>query len=214
MTAREGQPDRSPFATACPCRNFLRYSARKQKLLVVPLDREHARVPSIVRRARPEEDARKQLAFGNNAMDKKVAGLLGAAAALTAMQGVQATAAPATEPAASANYHDLLEPIPNALDALKADDAQLAAGARPVQMAQLYHHHHHHHHHTIIITATSASCRLPISVIATTTTTIIITIIIAVSAFMFVEDRPRSKLASAGYGLRGSNALRRIVPPG
>ena len=57
-------------------------------------------------------------------MDKKIAGLLGAAAALTVVNSAQA-AAPATsaiEPAAS--YRDLLEPVPNALALLKNDDTQ------------------------------------------------------------------------------------------
>lgn len=92
-------------------------------------------------------------------MDKKIAGLLGAAAALTAMQSVQASAAPATEPATPATYRDLLEPVPNALSALKNDDARIAQArdSRGVEMAQFivrdpyryrrYHHHHHHHHH-------------------------------------------------------------------
>ena len=94
-------------------------------------------------------------------MDKKIAGLLGAAAALTAMQSAQATATAANETAEAANYRDLLEPVPNALTALKADDARIAARAtesQPVQTAQViirgpyryrryYHHHHHHHHH-------------------------------------------------------------------
>jgi hypothetical protein len=57
-------------------------------------------------------------------MDKKIAGLLGAAAALTAVNSAHA-AAPATaavEPAAS--YRDLLEPIPDALALLKNEDTQ------------------------------------------------------------------------------------------
>ena len=82
-------------------------------------------------------------------MDKKIAGLLGAAAALTAVSGAQAAAPQQTAPVAASSYRELLEPIPNALEALKADDARLATDAAetPVQLAQYDHHHHHHHHH-------------------------------------------------------------------
>src|SRR5579872_4419086 len=69
-------------------------------------------------------------------MDKKIAGLLGAAAALTTFNGAQATPAqPPLAPAAA--YRDLLEPVPNAVEALKADDARLAAEAtgQPVRLA-------------------------------------------------------------------------------
>jgi hypothetical protein len=81
-------------------------------------------------------------------MDKRIAGLLGAAAAVTALSGVQANAAPAQ----AASYADLLQPVPNAVSALQADDERRAAepDAR-VQLAQYHHHHHfrrtHHHHH-------------------------------------------------------------------
>lgn len=83
-------------------------------------------------------------------MDRKIAGLLGAAAALSTMHAAQAATEPAPASAPAASYRDLLEPVPNALDALKVDDARMAAGAveqQPVQLAQYYHHHHHHHHH-------------------------------------------------------------------
>ena len=60
-------------------------------------------------------------------MDKKLAGLLGAAAALATMSSAQA-AAPVqqSEIAPATSYRDLLDPVPNALSALKADDARLA----------------------------------------------------------------------------------------
>jgi hypothetical protein len=88
-------------------------------------------------------------------MDKRIAGLLGAAAALTAVNSAQA-AAPATsamEPASS--YRDLLEPIPNALALLKNEDTQGTEARTDGQtrLAQHHHHHHryyrryHHHHH-------------------------------------------------------------------
>lgn len=86
-------------------------------------------------------------------MDKRIAGLLGAAAALATVGGANAatTAAPATEPGAAASYRDLLNPVPNALAALKDDDARLARqSGEDVKVAQIVigvgHHHHHHHH--------------------------------------------------------------------
>lgn len=83
-------------------------------------------------------------------MDKRIAGLLGAAAALTTMHAAQATPADLVQLTPAASYRDLLEPIPNALSVLKADDARLVSGAteqQPVQLAQYFYHHHHHHHH-------------------------------------------------------------------
>jgi cobalamin biosynthesis protein CbiG len=83
-------------------------------------------------------------------MDKKIAGLLGAAAALTTMTAAQAVAEP-TPSTPSQSYRDLLEPVPNALAALKADDARLSQEWEANQQLAfrlfLYHHHHHHHHH-------------------------------------------------------------------
>ena len=81
-------------------------------------------------------------------MDKKIVGLLGAAAAFTAVGGAHAGTAVVAEPLAATSYRDLLEPIPNAVALLKADDAARAQ-ERPaqVQLAQYHHHHHHHHHH-------------------------------------------------------------------
>jgi hypothetical protein len=85
-------------------------------------------------------------------MDKKIAGLLGAAAALTAVSGTQAATPPqATEPAPAANYADLLQPVANPVEALKADDTRRGEAVRTAQVTiQLGHHHHHryyHHHH-------------------------------------------------------------------
>lgn len=73
---------------------------------------------------------------------KKIAGVLGAAVAATAMTG----AAPTTSLAAN-SFADLLEPVPNAVAALKADDARAMAERSEgrVQLAQYWHHHHHHH---------------------------------------------------------------------
>ena len=85
-------------------------------------------------------------------MDKKIAGLLGAAAALTTMTAATQTAQ-STEVSPATSYRDLLDPIPNALPKLKADDARLARtpaneATRLAQVSvQVGHHHHHHHHH-------------------------------------------------------------------
>lgn len=84
-------------------------------------------------------------------MDKKIAGLLGAVAALGTFGSAQATpqATPAPSDVLQANsYADLLEPIPNAGALLQAiDEAAPATAADNVQLAQLFYHHHHHHHH-------------------------------------------------------------------
>jgi hypothetical protein len=94
-------------------------------------------------------------------MDKKLAGLLGAAAALTTMTAVQAaTPEQKAEMAPATSYRDLLDPVPNALSALKADDAKRNEAPK-TELAQVsvqvggghhhYHHHHHHHHHHGVI---------------------------------------------------------------
>ena len=82
-------------------------------------------------------------------MDKKIAGLLGAVAAVGALGPAQASAAPAPSAVLKAHsYADLLEPIPNAAKVLQALDEQAPPETEPkVQLAQWYHHHHHHHHH-------------------------------------------------------------------
>jgi hypothetical protein len=83
-------------------------------------------------------------------MDKKIAGLLGAAAAVATVGGAQASTAPAqtsNDALTARSYADLLTPIPNATEALIADNARLEAEpSKGVQLAQYYHHHHHHHH--------------------------------------------------------------------
>jgi hypothetical protein len=83
-------------------------------------------------------------------MEKKIAGLLGAVAALGTLAGAQAAPAPAPSEVLKANsYADLLEPIPNAAQTLQALDEQAPAPSAEhnVQLAQFYYHHHHHHHH-------------------------------------------------------------------
>ena len=81
-------------------------------------------------------------------MDRKIAGLLGAAAALTTLGGAHANATQGAGLAPATTYRDLLDPVPDAVALLKADDAARARQQpAPVQLAQYYHHHHHHHHH-------------------------------------------------------------------
>jgi hypothetical protein len=82
-------------------------------------------------------------------MDKKIAGLLGAAAALTTMSAAQmAVAESSTQNAPATSYRDLLEPVPDALNALKADDARIAAAKTQAdeRVAQYYYHHHHNYY--------------------------------------------------------------------
>jgi hypothetical protein len=86
-------------------------------------------------------------------MDKRISALLGAAAALTAVNSAQATPQPqAGTLAPAANYRDLLEPVPNASAALQqADEAQPTRAPRtraPLsgETRLAYHDHHHHHH--------------------------------------------------------------------
>jgi len=83
-------------------------------------------------------------------MEKKIAGLLGAMAALGTLSAAQATPAPdPTEVLRANSYADLLEPIPNATSLLRAIDesAPAPAAGENVELAQYYYHHHHHHHH-------------------------------------------------------------------
>jgi hypothetical protein len=83
-------------------------------------------------------------------MDKKIAGLLGAVAAVSTLNTAQAAPTPSpTETLRANSFAELLEPIPNAAALLQAvDEQQPAASADAnVQLAQYHHHHHHHHHH-------------------------------------------------------------------
>jgi len=82
-------------------------------------------------------------------MDKKIAGLLGAAAALTTMTSANAaTPAPVLQ---ATSYADLLNPVPNAVAQLIADDTARATRSRDGEMdvaqirVEVDHHHHHHH---------------------------------------------------------------------
>ncbi|MBV9753222.1 MAG: hypothetical protein JO188_11935 [Hyphomicrobiales bacterium] len=90
-------------------------------------------------------------------MDKKLAFLLGAVATVATAGGAQA-ASPAAPSAGAAlearTFGDLLNPIPNAGEVLRALESearsapiQEAVSSDGVQVAQYHHHHHHHHHH-------------------------------------------------------------------
>ncbi len=81
-------------------------------------------------------------------MDKTVAGLLGGASALALIGSAgpgSAEPVGALQPART--YAELLDPIPNAAERLRAQEQQGAS----VELAQYYggynRHHHHHHHH-------------------------------------------------------------------
>jgi hypothetical protein len=88
-------------------------------------------------------------------VDKTIMGLFGGASALALLGGGQiaSAAAAAYETiglAPARSFAELLDPIPNATDVLKADNERAAADTaideRPMVVAQ-YHHHHHHHHY-------------------------------------------------------------------
>ena len=145
-------------------------------------------------------------------MDKRIAGLLGAAAALTTVTA--ANAAVQTEGnAPAASYRDLLDPVPNAVVALKADDARLAQTPADsvkddgLQVAQYYHHHHHHHHHHTWCRVRYAACCVGIII----TTTIITTTIERHGAGSGIEagsgDGPRLRLGLPLAGLRGAQQV-------
>ncbi len=81
-------------------------------------------------------------------MERKIAGLLGAAAALGTLNAAQAAPAPDPSDSLKVNsYADLLEPIPNALAVLQAIEEKqpVKPWEDNVQLAQFYYHHHHHH---------------------------------------------------------------------
>jgi hypothetical protein len=80
-------------------------------------------------------------------MDKKIAGLLGAVAALTSLDAAQASPAPAQDALRVNSYAELLNPVPNAVQALLADDAARSKSEATGDVKLARHHHHHHHHH-------------------------------------------------------------------
>jgi hypothetical protein len=90
-------------------------------------------------------------------MDKKIAGLLGAVAAVSAMGGAQAASVDPAQALRAASYADLLNPVPNAVALQIADDnARLAKASDEMQVAQVevrigHHHHHHRYHRRVIV---------------------------------------------------------------
>jgi hypothetical protein len=97
-------------------------------------------------------------------MDKKLVGVIGAIGGLATLDSAAQATPAATPDAATLNarsYAELLNPIPNAVAALRAADAAAAARAAQdepamgdlngVQVAGYRHHHHHHHHHRAVI---------------------------------------------------------------
>lgn len=75
-------------------------------------------------------------------MDRKIAGLLGVAAALTTASAAYAAApAPAGRPPPT-NYQDLLTPVPIPIAVLRADDSHMAQSpAGEMKIAQVHYHH-------------------------------------------------------------------------
>ena len=123
-------------------------------------------------------------------MDKKIAGLLGAAAALATVSGANATEVQGNAPNPAASYRDLLNPVPNALEALKTDDARLAGTpADEVKLAQDV-------ITTIIIIITRR--RASSSSRPDTATTTIITTITTTAAITATERRSDSAGSLAG----------------
>jgi hypothetical protein len=100
-------------------------------------------------------------------MDKRIVGAFGAIAGLATLDtAAQATPAAApSQPTGAQSFAELLDPIPNAVAALRAADAASRAAREQiaedrsgeVKVAEHHHHHrvrhHHHHHHRVIIRA-------------------------------------------------------------
>ena len=88
-------------------------------------------------------------------MDKSVLGLLGGASALALASGAaSAAASPMSEASGlrpAQSFAELLDPIPNAVNTLRAQEENAGnAESEPLQLAQYYYgypHHHHHHHY-------------------------------------------------------------------
>ena len=94
------------------------------------------------------------LGWKGKLMEKKIAGLIGAVAALGAFGSAQASPAPVQDPTAilkAGSFAELLDPIPNAASLLQAVDERAATSTEgDMQVAQIFiqggaHHHHHHH---------------------------------------------------------------------
>ena len=82
-------------------------------------------------------------------MDKKIAGLIGAVGAFASLSTAQASTSDPQEVLRVNSFADLLDPIPNAMEKLRAVDQSTDPGR--FRTAQYYggdHHHHHHHHNS------------------------------------------------------------------
>jgi len=85
-------------------------------------------------------------------MDKKVAALLGAVAGIATIGAAQASPEPASPPTSPVkSYAELLAPIANPVDQLRADDA--AREQAPAKLAQYYPYPYYYHHHHDISTS-------------------------------------------------------------
>lgn len=80
-------------------------------------------------------------------MDRKIATIVGATAALVATPAVAQAATEAPAVHVAANYAELLEPITNPVQQLKLADAQ-DARLQNVQLTLQFGNPHHHHHHS------------------------------------------------------------------
>jgi hypothetical protein len=93
--------------------------------------------------------------FGGIIMERRLAGMIGAAVLATVGTTQIAAASPDPQEVLQArSFAELLQPIPDAtvlLAAAEADSARdLTAGADSESLDRrmlAYHHHHHHHHH-------------------------------------------------------------------
>jgi hypothetical protein len=88
-------------------------------------------------------------------LDKTLISLLGGASALALLSGSPASAAFAPDPTKmlqpARSFAELLDPIPNAGNVLRAEDERngdaIGGQEEPMVVAQYYHHHHHHYYH-------------------------------------------------------------------
>lgn len=80
-------------------------------------------------------------------MIKLTAVLLGGAAAVLTLNAAQAAPAARIAQPAAQSYADLLQPVPNAVAALQADEVARAQQPAKLELVRFHHHHHHHHHH-------------------------------------------------------------------
>ena len=82
-------------------------------------------------------------------MDKKIAGLLGVMSAFAVAAPAMAAPVPTDVHGAmqAASYADLLKPIPNATEMLRASDAVLTDETPAVETVAYHHHHHVYRRH-------------------------------------------------------------------